>query len=306
MMPLRERFARLRSHCGFIDRGRSLSGAIRVGALRNEIVLRRLVVSGSRIGTDAGSVDALIGYQIILGVDGPLSGKVLHPGTPVARCPLLLPGFGRFFLGIGVGDDKCLGVWLLFQGERNLVKAGFGFIVDARRTPRVGREADGAKRLSLRRRRRRWRCLNGDVCVGAYRMILVIGDFAGDSDCAGGRSGGREGGCSSGALNAALGCRIAVSERPILRTYRLCGDGRSVSGLDGVRVGGAGDGRRLESFDRKLRGASSRLSGLAALLTLLSFFYLAVNGVIARLQRRCVHRGGGPVPGNTLAAPRVD
>src|SRR6185437_15239172 len=111
MMPLRERFAGLRFHLGFVDRGRSLSSAIRVGALRNQKVLARLVVSGSGIGTDAGGIDALIGYQIILGVDGALGGEVLHLGMPVARCPLLLPGFGRFLLAIRVGDDDGLGVW---------------------------------------------------------------------------------------------------------------------------------------------------------------------------------------------------
>ena len=124
----------------------------------------------------------------------------------------------RLFAGIGVGDNVELRIRLLLHGQRNVVQASLGFVVDAGWSCLATRKRQRAQRALLRQGRDdSSRFLHVDRRVGARSLPKVVDDVArhGDGGC--GESGGSECRRWTGTRDLASRGRVRIGEWAVLR-----------------------------------------------------------------------------------------
>src|SRR5437763_5049878 len=179
MTSLRQCLAGLGLDGGLVDRRRALHVGGEVGAGGHEVIFYLLPFGRGGRRADAGSIDALLLHQVVLGVHRTLGSEVVHLGLLVAGGILLLLLHCGLLLGVRGANYDRLGVGLTLQVQSHFVQAGLGFVVYARRTLLVGLEVDRAQRLGVRLRRRR---RGQDVQAAGRRGVvaLVVRHVAGD------------------------------------------------------------------------------------------------------------------------------
>ena len=217
-----ERYTGLRFDDRLIDGGGSGYVAVEGCASGYQVVLHFVDALGSGADADAGSINALLGDQIRLGVDGALRGQVL---LNLRRMSALLRRRWRS----SFTDHGDRGIRSLLCAQSNLIEASLGFVVDTSRALGVTTEGDRAQRLGLGdwRRRRFNRYRRG----ARSRLTLIIGDVSGDRDRSSRCAGGGQGGRVAGAADLTSRGSEAIGEWPVLRADAGCRDRGAVARL---------------------------------------------------------------------------